>query len=185
MLFIRCPLNLCKFQANIIMLRPSSISTVNRQFLVFVVCLVWFISQAQTHECLFLNIFGNYFHLVRCCFMHPISGRLGHSFTHTLRFDLISVQITTLVINEIISCIHSCLQFWEILAHFFLSVTITSKLILQIIAHNTCAQLLTIIHNILFNIVHNILHRCKTAFTHNDILKIFCKYTEVLNFKNI
>ena len=39
--------------------------------------------------------------------------------------------------------------------------------------YNTCVQLLTIIHNILFNIVHNILHRCKTAFKIFSLKQIY------------
>ena len=46
-----------------------------------------------------LNIFGNYFRLagevLRMLFYaHDSSRHLGHSFTHTIHFDLLSLQIT-------------------------------------------------------------------------------------------
>ena len=99
-----------------------------------------------------LNIFGNYFRLagevLRMLFYaHDSSRHLGHSFTHTLHFDLLSLQITCadngITTALVFIHVYSYQKVWRT----FLAVMITSKLILQIIAHNSAQYLCTIVNN--------------------------------------
>ena len=76
---------------------------------------------------------------------------LSDIFSYTLRFDLLSLNNTRLLNNDITS---------PVFIHVFYLNMVTSKLILQIISHNS-AQLLTIIHNIVFTIAHNIFTHVK------------------------
>ena len=111
MLFIRCLLNLCKFKANIVMLRPSSISYYCKQLISFCSVLArdLYLKLKHIYKCSFsfLNIF-----VLQAKFSQDVvyaldySRSLSHSFTHTLPFDLLSLQITlvddgiTVKINE-------------------------------------------------------------------------------------